>query len=543
MKETCVLTKILFKNSLNKNSNKNKLSMTILIMFIIAYIVGVMGYLSYQLINSLKLVNQEQIFLSLCLLMAAGVTLFKTILTALNVLYFSKDVEFLLPLPLKPINIVLAKFNVMLISEYITEIITFVVPFAVYGYLTQASLAFYIYSILVFLFLPIIPMLISILIIVVIMRFTKFLNNKDIVQYLSVGLTIVIVIAMQFMTTSSNEVTDFMVANKMIEINGLADVVSEYFFTVKQATIAITKVESVEAIKNLLWLGVESIVAYILVAFAVSKVYIKTAIYSTVSGQKTKKKKGNNFVQKSVGLTYIKKEMKILFRNPVFFLQCVLPSILFPIIFSIPLYRTMTEAGTEELSALKNALTEVFDNSMGIGIVLAIINFLYMFNFISVTSISRDGENAIFMKYIPVKLHTQCKYKAIPSIVLNMVPIIYVTSVIKYLVPEIMLVTLAEIFVLAMLCNILISYMTVLIDIIRPKLHWTSEYSVVKQNMNMLYDAIFVLFVIGTIILVCAYVDNLHVMTGILLAIAILVLVIYEIFLRKYSRQIFKKVS
>ena len=212
MKETLNLTKILLKNSLNKNVNdkssiKKNLFKSFLILLAIIYIAGVMIFLSYEIVNILKSLNQEAVFLTLCLMVSIAITFIRTIFSALNVLYFSQDVEFLLPLPIKPIKIVFAKFNVMIISEYITELMTFAIPFVVYGYIMEVGLLFYIYSLLIFLFLPIIPMLISIGLIVIIMKFTRFLNNKDIVQYLTVFLTIAMILGIQFLGNSSNEVT------------------------------------------------------------------------------------------------------------------------------------------------------------------------------------------------------------------------------------------------------------------------------------------------------------------------------------------------
>lgn len=547
MKEIINLTKILLKNSFNKNTSDSKgtkkTGMIILIILSVAYIMGVIGYLSYELIDTLKTINQEQVFLSLCLMTAIGTTFIRTIFNALNVLYFSKDVEFLLPLPIKSIKIVLAKFNIMLISEYIYELIIFSVPFAVYGYIMQVNYVFYIYALLLFLLLPIIPMLISIAIIVIIMKFTKFLNNKDIIQYLSVLLTIVIVIGVQFISTSSNEVTNSMLRNKLLEINGLTDIFAKYFFTLGQGIEAITNVENFEGLKNIIFLTFESIVAYVVVAYGVSKVYIQSAISVTASGIKSKKMKIKKLRKQSIGIAYVKKEFKNLFRNPVFLLQCVLPSIFFPLLFSIPIYNTMTSGEVEIIKSFKQSLLKLTENTMGVAIIVAIINFIYMFNYISVTAVSRDAANAMFMKYIPIDLHKQAKYKIIPSIILNMIPLIYVVTLIKILAPEILGITIIEIFIVGLLCNILISYMTIFIDLRRPKLHWTSEYSVVKQNMNMLYSSIFTLCVIAIIISISAYLENIHLLSVILSVIVIIVLIGYEIFLRKYSRQIFGKIS
>ena len=42
-----------------------------------------------------------------------------------------------------------------------------------------------------------------------------------------------------------------------------------------------------------------------------------------------------------------------------------------------------------------------------------------MFVYISATAISRDGQNAVFMKYIPVPLMKQIDYKVVPNIVMT----------------------------------------------------------------------------------------------------------------------------
>ena len=134
MRETLILTKILLKNSLNKNSNRTNLTFKaivakLLIFGAIAYIGGVIAFFSKEIIDVLKSANQEEAFISLCLLSTIIIAFIQSILSSLNVLYFSKDIEFLLPLPINSLKIVLAKFNVMLVSEYIVELLTFAIPF------------------------------------------------------------------------------------------------------------------------------------------------------------------------------------------------------------------------------------------------------------------------------------------------------------------------------------------------------------------------------------------------------------------------------
>ena len=114
-----------------------------------------------------------------------------------------------------------------------------------------------------------------------------------------------------------------------------------------------------------------------------------------------------------------------------------------------------------------------------------------MFNYVSITSISRDGENAVFMKYIPISLEKQCFYKMLPGIILNFVPMIIISFLIKFILQEkIVTEVLVAINVITFLINIFNNYIMILIDLKNPKLHWTTEYAVVKQNMNMFWEVL-----------------------------------------------------
>ena len=176
MKETLILSKILLKNSLNINNGKSKLKATakkLLVFFAVAYIACVMGFLSVELINTLKTVNQTGIFLSLCLILTVAVSLIRSIISSLQLLYFSKDIEYLLPLPISALKIVLAKFNVIIISSYVLEIFTLAIPLIIYGIYMMQEVHFFIMTGIVFMFLPIIPTILSALISIVLMRFTN----------------------------------------------------------------------------------------------------------------------------------------------------------------------------------------------------------------------------------------------------------------------------------------------------------------------------------------------------------------------------------
>ena len=325
MKETLILSKILLKNSLNINNGKSKLKATakkLLVFFAVAYIACVMGFLSVELINTLKTVNQTGIFLSLC------------IISSLQLLYFSKDIEYLLPLPISALKIVLAKFNVIIISSYVLEIFTLAIPLIIYGIYMMQEVHFFIMTGIVFMFLPIIPTILSALISIVLMRFTNIFKNKDTVQYITVIMAFVLVIVMQFYIMNNSEMTEFMFANKLLEVDGIAKELSNYVIIVKQAFISLTEFEGLEYVKNAILLVGESITVYLLTGLLTAKTYIKSA--TNITSVKRVKNAKLNISKRSIARSYIDKEVKMLFRTPAFFLNTVLPIFSLPLLLVLP---------------------------------------------------------------------------------------------------------------------------------------------------------------------------------------------------------------
>lgn len=179
----------------------------------------------------------------------------------------------------------------------------------------------------------------------------------------------------------------------------------------------------------------------------------------------------------------------------------------------------------------------------GTGIVLSIsiVQFLFMFNFIALTSISREGNNSNFMKYIPISYEKQCLYKIMPGILLNIVPIFYTIIILKLAI-DINIITILDIIVLTMLINIINNYIMIIIDLKNPKLEWISEYAVVKQNLNMLFQIIIILFEIGIFILSLRFFSTSQEIT-IFFSIMILILIFaIKKYISKKNIKLFKKI-
>ena len=76
------------------------------------------------------------------------------------------------------------------------------------------------------------------------------------------------------------------------------------------------------------------------------------------------------------------------------------------------------------------------------------------------------------------------------------------------------------------------SYISIIIDLKKPKLEWNSEYAVVKQNMNLIWPVVLGLLNI-TIIVAMACICN-FINSYIFITIISLVYVVLTIVVRKY---------
>ena len=183
MKEIFLLTKTLLKSSTSESKKlgekkTNGFGKILFYILIYGYIMGIMAYLGYSAINALILVNQPAVYLNLSFVAMLGFSIIQTVITSLNILYFSKDLDFLLPLPISSIKIIISKLICLIISQYIMLGLLILPGIVVYGYLLNLNYLYYVISTLALLTFPVIPVALVSGIVTLIMRFTKIIKKN-----------------------------------------------------------------------------------------------------------------------------------------------------------------------------------------------------------------------------------------------------------------------------------------------------------------------------------------------------------------------------
>ncbi len=555
------LTKIFLKsayqdiNIINKETKKiNKRSVFVWLILIVSL---ALFYISNEIIKALVSSGYPEVFLSIYFLVLAIFIMFQTILVCTNIFYFSKDIELILPFPIKPVNLLIAKFNTLICTLYVSEAIFGIIPICIYGILTHSTLLFYIYAVLIFIFFPVFLALVLSIIMMFVMKISKFIKNKEIFQTIITLLLVTSIFIVEynvinniFIQNKEIEIVEnnFQIADKLIEFNNKIETSNKLFLVINPA-VKVLKNSNLQNIFEIIKIILIDFITFIIFIFIGKKTYLKDILKNTSYLIKTSNK-GINLYKKCkkniIFKAYIKKEFKNLFRNSMVFMQCVYPmiiSLITVIIISIILLPKLNEVlNNPDIKQLIGNLE--FDLSI-VYIILSGIQVLFMISPASLTSISRDGKNASFMKYIPISYFRQILYKGLPQIFINSISVIIIVGILYYAFHSIGIVNVLLVFISSMILNVLNSYSMIIVDLLNPKLQWDSEYEILKQNNNRYFQYAFTVIVILILVYLNKVLEGINLNLAIIItSIVFLFILIIELILIKIrENKLMKKIN
>ncbi len=447
------------------------------------------GSFAYLLYDSLSMYGFQSLIIRLAV-PASGITVFMFgIFYVMNVFFFSRDIENYLFLPVRPGEILMSKFLVALVYQYFIYGMLFMPVLLVYGFLDKAGPLFYLYVLIVTLFVPVLPMVAASLIAMIIMRAGKGIKNKDRFNMIAgvLGLTISLGFSFGIQYLAQRATTGNMVITDLSQLPAIK-VTSLAFPTSYLASEALVAYDGFSGLMFLLALIAVSLLSMAVFYVVGNAIYFK-GVMGVLDSSSRRKKLSTGELDKETSskpilLAYSLKELKLLMRTPAYFMNCVLVSLIFPLFFIIPfLIDGPDSADIKEIM--------VFLRSTGDANLLVVMTALGLLlgglNIISSTSISREGKNFFFMKYVPVPYMTQLYAKILSSFYVEGVAAVILYGLLILLFKPSMIVVLLSI-PLFILASIFMNQFSIAIDVYMPKLEWDSEQKAVKQNLNSMFQ-------------------------------------------------------
>jgi ABC-2 type transport system permease protein len=382
----------------------------------------------------------------------------------------------------------------------------------------------------------------------VIMRFTNISRNRD--QFRIIGGIIAIFLAlfanMKIQSIASKAANPELLKNMLLSgNNSLLNMVSGIFPTNKFLTLGLINSSSLTGLINiLLYVAISALIIALYLSLGES-LYFKGLIGISEAKSKRKKLTAEQFdksvVKTSIVHSYTVKELKLLFRTPIYFINCVLFNFLWPVLLIIPLFAQSKDSA--QLLQFKDLIRAGGYDGIVLAVFFAALLFASGTNGITSTAISREGTNIFINKFIPVSYTEQIMGKVMAGVVLGMVCLISML-IVAALVFGLSLLMIVFVIVTGILAVLFTSFVGILIDLNYPKLHWDNEQKAVKQNLNLMV-AILLSTAAAAVVMVPVIILKLNVwlvLVGILVVFGFANLVLYGL-VKSAGENLFDKIE
>ena len=445
----------------------------------------------------LKPMGQERLLLSSGILAGEILILLFGIYYVIAAFYFSRDLEFLIPLPLRPGEVMASKFAVIVINEYLT-VAAIVLPVVItWGVLARAKAGVWINAVLVYLALPVIPLAIVSLAVVAMMRFINVSRKKDALILVGslalIGLSFVVQLGLgRSAGAKGTEASAEALAAFFTSPDSLLYKFGSIFPPGIWATKAIAAGFTGEGLANLaLFLGV-SVALFAGMIVVAEKLFYRGLVGL---GETTGKRRLLTRDQMARRVTsgrrafaaIFGREWKIMNRTPIFLLNGVLVSVFVPAVFVL-MATIDPGTGGDGRGGDPMALVRAMMAANPLIVILGSALFMTICGSINGTAsstFSREGAEFWISRVIPVAPREQAAAKFLHSYLVAMLGAV-TASIVAAVFFHLSVAHLLPAFILSMAAGVLLTAVGMMIDLARPLLDWTNPQKAIKQNLNVL---------------------------------------------------------
>ena len=385
-------------------------------------------------------------------------------------IYYSRDVELLLPLPLRQNNIYLSKILGSVAIAFLTSLVIFIpliFPLVKYGSLKLIkffSVIFLNLSNIIFTVL-----ILSIILILFMRAFAGIGGLKNLLQGLGFIFGIGATLAPQLIARSD-------LSKEVVEKNIIG--------FIKHLFPQVYLVDKIYVMTNLsgffISLGILLLMALILFAlsFPLARLMIAGVLRAKASGSKAKRKGENK--NTSIAISLAKKDMTNVIKTPVYFFNLASGAFMFPILMIFGFLKG------ESIKYIQDFFANTESFGFGkIDVFFALLVGLFFYAAfmtpLSITSITREGKNIFLMQTLPISYEDQVKGRILGSSLFQFVSTFPIIIFLAYLIG------FDGLYILAMLIgSCLGSYASssfgIYYGIKYPKLDWENPQDAVKRN-------------------------------------------------------------
>ncbi len=436
-----------------------------------------------ETIQNLAGTGMEGVVITSGAIIASILVLVLGIAYVISAFYFSNDLDFLVSLPFKPAEILGGKFIGVLVSEYLTIAPFFIPPVVIYGLNVSGGLLYWIFSVIIFLFVPVIPMVLASLLVMVLMSLTNLGRKKDLLRFLGMILILVIVMGGNFYLTRLPEGQEMEFIMGILEDpDGLISFTGRVYPPSIWITRALSGQTPGSQLSNLILFSGISVISFGILMVGADRLFFQGLIggREISAGRKVRpgllerKTKARHPI-----LSISIREIKILIRVPIYLFNSVFILVVAPLALFFPLLM-----GTGGMDI--NEYIGIVDPDLLILGGIGFFGLMALFGPALSSSISREGKLFRISQVIPIPPFKQILGKLLSGFFISLlvIPLVFLAAIlyIPWSLGEIVLISF-----LGFLVAFPLMGFSLLLDLIRPYFTWQNPQQAIKQNMNVLF--------------------------------------------------------
>ena len=465
---SAVISAMLGKSAKNRKSGTKKagvgkiIGFTFLYVYLIACFLFLSTSMALSLAETVLKSGAAWFYFGTFMLVDLAMVFFFSIFETKSELFECKDNDLLLSMPIKPQDIVVSRISVVMIYNYLEELVIMLPSIIVYAVYTRDMIGV-IGAVIVSLFIPLISTALSSAVGYLIAMISRKIRRKTLVTTL-ISVAFILVFFFAY-TAMLNNMDSFM------EGGG-----SEIIVLPESAPI-LYHVGSAALLKplNISALILLSVAFAALAFFIISKNYIKITTYTGVTRKAVYK--GEIVKRKSALAALINKELKRFFSSTAYMTNGAI-GIIFTLIFGVIAVFNRAEFAEISSMLVSSGFAEDFLSPL---MICAIVMFSSM-NMQSASALSLEGKNLWCVKSMPVSDREVLLSKAMPQIVVTVPPTV-ITSILFMIATSAPAKYWAFYILTPITANVFFAFLGLVMNVAFPKFDYENEVQPIKQSM------------------------------------------------------------
>ncbi|MFW5982072.1 MAG: hypothetical protein ACOCQO_02575 [Halanaerobiaceae bacterium] len=458
------------KDSLGKMQSsmniRNRKLIIALQLFIVAAIILPAVNFAIITFDAYAALNFPEILLTTMYIAAVTLMFFLGIPFIVSVFFYSKDLEFLSTFPVREDVLIFAKLGTVYVYLFVISVFLMGPAFIVYGINMGFTLSYVLMALLISVLSPIIPMLISALLV---LALSSLISKNKYRNILTIASNILLIIALLAVQMSLSRFSAD--PGELQALLGSGDAFLRVVGMRFPPSIWMTRMMLGSILDLFLFLSLN--IALLLALQQLSRIVFHRSLASFHGGAA-----GSGriyYSRRSRGWQLLKRNILIITKEATFFLNTLMSMVL-PVI----MYLVMSFSGEMSLELLQAEELKPFMTL----ILAAILISPAIVSNISSTAITREGKAFWQTKTIPISDQENIKYRIMTTLVVNF------TGMLILLVLSLFVLTLSLRMILialffAITTTLFLGTIDFIINIYRPLLNWSNPTAAVKNNLNV----------------------------------------------------------